>query len=71
MLIILFLKDLFINVERLAENSLRVKWHQIGNFTNYQVSRYILQTSVNEEPFIQTYHTQFMNKSRSNFKFFS
>lgn len=43
--------DLKISLERVDYSTLRVKWKQTGNHTNYKLSRFVIKISANDEPF--------------------
>lgn len=55
-------KDLRIELERFEQNSLRIKWKQLGEFT-YPISRYFILVSVNGKNQSYSIDNQFINSS--------
>jgi hypothetical protein len=51
------LKDLNIELERIGHTSLKVNWQQQGNFTNYAISRYIINVAVNGQSFREIFES--------------
>jgi len=56
--------NLSLSVERVGLNSLKCSWKQIGKFKNYPISRFNIQVSNNELPFIDNYDNSYLNTSK-------
>jgi hypothetical protein len=56
--------NLSLSVERIGLNSLKCYWNQLGTFNKYHLSRFNIQVSNNEQPFIDNYDNSNLNTSK-------
>ena len=65
--------NLSLNVERVGLNSLKCAWNQLGTFNKYHISRFNIQVSTNEQPYVDNYDNSNLNTSKQieNLSFYS
>ena len=52
-----------IEIERVEYKSLKIKWKQVGTFTDYPISRFCVRVQINGEKFKDYFDDNYLNSS--------